>query len=258
MATYLSERLPIVIAANPGERFSLTSVLDQAFGPGWSFDPGLSVYARSTDSQSYTRDGVFVSFGHWNNGPKTDGYFLVDGKPVPLDESRIIDKYSSVELVAGNSLTPLMQFAVHNAFAPGKESVFTWYTISVVPRATSTPGDYTPTGAEIAAKALEFASVYKDCSLPLDCGWISEVIAASAGAPMPVYHYSIVPSENEEGGLWRIVHRGDQNPVKDWQKLVQPGDIIRLKWDGALYHTTLVIEGEDAQGRITVVDKVGS
>lgn len=80
------------------------------------------------------------------------------------------------------------------------------------------------------------------------------VVAADAGASLPWLCESTDPSENLEGGLWRIVHRGDDNPVDDWQSLVQPGDMVRLRWKDALCHTTMVVSGQDAAGNIKVVD----
>jgi Ca2+-binding RTX toxin-like protein len=257
-ATYQYERLPIVIAADPGTHISLQSVFDQAFGPGWSFDPGGSIYSKSTASQTYieANSGELIYFGHWNSNIEADGYFIVDGKQVPFGESMFLKDFSNIEIVAGNALTPLLNVAVHNSYGAGKDSVFTWYTLTIVPTATFSNSGSPVTGADVAAKALQFAQVY-NVALPYDCGWIAEVIAASVGAPMPVRCYSLNPAENEEGGLWRIIHRGNENPISDWQKLLQPGDIVRLDWKNSTFHTTTVVQAEGPDGRIKVVDNSG-
>jgi hypothetical protein len=258
-ATYQYERLPVVIAADPGTHISLQSVFDQAFGPAWSFDPGGAIYSQSTASQAYieSSSGQLFSFGHWNSKIKADGYFIVGGEQVPFGASVALKDFSNVEIVAGNALTPLLNVAVYNSYGAGKDSVFTWYTLTIVPTATDSGSISPVTGADVAAKALQFAQVYKDVPLPYDCGWIAEVIAASVGAPMPVRCYSLNPAENEEGGLWRIIHRGNENPISDWQKLLQPGDIVRLDWKNATFHTTTVVQAEGPDGEITVVDNSG-
>ena len=63
---------------------------------------------------------------------------------------------------------------------------------------------------------------------------------------------------NEDGGFWRIVHRGSNNPVDNWQTLVQAGDIVRMGWVGGGFHTVTVTAGINADGvhpgQIQVVD----
>lgn len=243
MPIYKYERLPIVLAADPGTRVSLQSVLDSAFGIGWSFDPGIWIYGQSTASLAYIepKSGQLISFGFFDPANKVDSHFLRNGAPIALGQSVPLSSLAGVEIAAGNALAPTISIAVSNAYGAGKDPVFTWYSIQVVPTATFSGGTYAATGDDVAAMALRFAQQYATVPLPLDCGWVADAIAASVGAPMPVKNSDVIPSNNNEGGLWRIVHRGDQTPIADWQKLVRPGDIIRLDWIGDLFHTTTVV-----------------
>jgi hypothetical protein len=97
-----------------------------------------------------------------------------------------------------------------------------------------------------------------------DCHNIATDIAAAAGATFdPMTGNTIDPTQNQEGGFWRIAYRGtDPGAISDWQTLVQPGDIVRMGWaDNApaagKSHTVTVVEAADADGYIRVVDNGG-
>ena len=48
-------------------------------------------------------------------------------------------------------------------------------------------------------------------------------MAATAGVPMPLPNTFPDPTDNVEGGFWRIAYTGvGPNPVKNWFRLVIP------------------------------------
>jgi hypothetical protein len=115
-----------------------------------------------------------------------------------------------------------------------------------------------PTAAQMVAAANEFASVYSGVVNPNDCTFIAMAVAASIGAVVPYDCESFNPAQNASGGFWRVVYRGsDPNPVADWQTLVQPGDIVRMQWQGETTGHATTILAVNANGSIKVFDNGG-
>ena len=85
-----------------------------------------------------------------------------------------------------------------------------------------------------------------------DCYFIADTIAASAGAPLPNHSYGL-PSQNVEGGYWRIAHRGTAEDT-DWQSELQPGDVVRLHWQNGGPHSFTVVSSHNQTGTMEVVD----
>jgi hypothetical protein len=191
MPTYQYERLPAVIAADPGATISLQAVFDRAFGVGWTFPGGFSVYANSTAASSYTEptSGTFISFGHWDPANKKDGYFRIAGANLELGQSKYFESFANfgaVELVAGNSLTPLINVAVQNSYIQGQDPIYTWYTIPIVPSAMATGSEYAPTGADIRAKALQYVEAYKQFRFQTIAVGLSKVLSRLLAPRFPL------------------------------------------------------------------------
>jgi Ca2+-binding RTX toxin-like protein len=125
-----------------------------------------------------------------------------------------------------------------------------------------------PTAADVVAAAEQVAKFETGVPNGNDCHFIAMDIAAAAGAPLDPNTQSLTPSDNEDGGYWRIAFAGSSvSSVSDWQTLVRPGDIVRLAWlptdphDANGPHTLTVIQGLGADpnnpNAIQVVDNAG-
>ena len=116
-----------------------------------------------------------------------------------------------------------------------------------------------PTQAELVTMANAYATAYSGVPNPNDCHWINIDTGAAAGATLRDRSYSLNPIENLDGGFWRVVHRGSDNPVANWFDLTQPGDIVRFDWSdpSAAQHTTMVVGSVGLNGRVNVVDNGG-
>jgi hypothetical protein len=80
-------------------------------------------------------------------------------------------------------------------------------------------------------------------------------VAAAAGTAMPLPDAQLDPTDNVEGGFWRIKYTGARpNPVKNWFRLVKLGDIVRMQHLTGGGHSTSVLSSENANRTITVYD----
>src|SRR2546423_12410270 len=71
---------------------------------------------------------------------------------------------------------------------------------------------------------------------------------------MPLPDAQLDPTNNVQGGFWRIVYTGvGPNPVKNWFGLVMPGD-VRMEWNHGGGHSKSVLSSRNADGTITVYD----
>jgi Ca2+-binding RTX toxin-like protein len=167
--------------------------------------------------------------------------------------------FKNVTIAVGNNIMPNIYLTVEWANT-GTDRHFDELNITTVPdRFRSLASfDGTPTAAEIVAMAQAFATTYNGVANANDCHWIAGAIAAAVGATLdPMTQNVDNPAMNEDGGYWRIVHRGSENAVDDWQALAQPGDIVRMGWTGGGFHTVTVTAGLNAAGQIRVVDNTG-
>jgi hypothetical protein len=116
---------------------------------------------------------------------------------------------------------------------------------------TSTPGK--PATGDIGASARSLYSTFPDVPNTNECNWIADNVAAAAGVPMPLPNTFPDPTDNVEGGFWRIAYTGvGPNPVKNWFRLVMPGDIVRMQHLFGGGHTTTVLSRQHPDGKITV------
>jgi hypothetical protein len=117
----------------------------------------------------------------------------------------------------------------------------------------STPGQ--PKAADILASAHALNATFPDVPNTNLCNWIADDVAAAAGPTMPLPDAQLDPTNNVQGGFWRIVYTGvGPNPVRNWFRLVMPGDIVRMQHLGGGGHSTSVLSSENADHTITVYD----
>ncbi len=186
-------------------------------------------------------------------------YFSVNGqRAAPEQSSLSAQNLPLTTVVAGNSIIDALQYAV-NTTAPGSPNLsYTWQTITILDPALAYLKKAIPTAADVVAAGRAMAAFYGNIPNPNDCGWITDATAAAAGAPMPVRDQSIDPRQNEEGGFWRIAHRGTDHALAKWESLIRPGDIVRFDWADPAQpqHTTLYLTGEGADGKATIFDNL--
>jgi Repeat of unknown function (DUF5648) len=251
MNTIIGERFPITVFANSGTTVSLQGVLSAAFGDEWTHYSRfyLSSYDQSfltANNFSYW-DPTHPAFAHWNlNGSAVPSGF----GNTPLVTAANIQQAS---FTAGNGIMNTLLLDVETSAA---DHVYTRYSINILPTSVAAPDDTSVDPQDIVNAALRFNQVFGGVQNANDCGFICSAVAGDAGAVMPVDMDSIVPSQNREGGYWRIVHRGTDDPISDWQSLVRPGDVVRLDWSDptAPQHTTLVLSTQRSDGTIEVLD----
>jgi hypothetical protein len=133
---------------------------------------------------------------------------------------------------------------------PSSPSVGTWYVNgSNIGADTSTYVSNASFGSAVFQAGDDigaFSYIY------LGSAWYSMVTVAPNLIDLPAGNHE--PTQNVDGGFWRVVYRGSQaNPVSNWQTLVQPGDIVRMGWTAGGQHTTTVL-AVNPDGSIVVYD----
>ena len=258
----LQPALPVPLVAAPGTQESLQDLLTQAFGTI------PAAYADATFGLSYmTKADLHADvFSYWNLADKTVTDWQLNGTvlpglPVypympPNPPTTVVpgSMVAGITLNAGNAIMPGALLTV----PVGTTSTAAFYIPTVNPGVASPTiysGIVNPT--DIVASAERFADFYVNVVNSNDCGWIGDDVAAAAGATMPSLDWSTDPSANVSGGFWRIVYRGsDQaNPIQNWSTLVEPGDIVRMGWQGGGQHTTTVL-AKNPDGSIEVYDNI--
>jgi hypothetical protein len=255
LANFILGTLPIAISATPGSVVSLSTILTQAFGTslGGSSNFWLTYYGASQLQVS--------DFSYWNPSQPEVAQWYVNGADIGagFGNQRYLPlaNISTASLHVGNDIGPFAYVTVPIAGPSGAWTEYVQYSIVTVDPSLISPtvGNGDPTAADVVAAAYRFAAKYVDVPNNNDCHFIDAAVAAAAGATLDVDNtQSLDPTENEEGGFWRIVYRGSNpNPVSDWQTLVQPGDIVRMGWQSGGQHTTLVL-GVNPDGSLLVYD----
>jgi hypothetical protein len=163
----------------------------------------------------------------------------------------------NVELLVGNNIDSPAQFnAQVTRASKGRESEIVTYSVwtvdqSVARAVGSTPGK--PTPVDIVTSATNLYSTFPDVPNKNLCNWIADNVAATAGVPMPLPNYYPDPTDNVQGGFWRYAYTGAQpDPVKNWFRLVMPGDVIRMQHVWGEGHTTTALSRQHPDGTITV------
>jgi hypothetical protein len=238
--------LPLPVLAAPGQAVNAAAFLQQAFGtlPAQWASYELT-FASAADLQK-------ADFAYWDpTDPSISQWSVPDGTTVSAAD------IGTVSFEAGNEIGPLVDFRVPVAGPADAPTVYASYQIDTVDPAVAGPtigtGHVTP--MDIVDSALRYAAAYGGVPNANDCGFIADAVAAAAGAGFP---QNLLFSDEQGGGFWRVVYRGaDQtDPVQNWSTLVQPGDIVKMAWEGSGgHHVTTVTGTVTAQG-LPVFDNV--
>jgi hypothetical protein len=255
----LQQSLPVPIVAAAGTTVSFASILRNAFGTAAPNFTSITLLPTPVFKNTAT------DIGYWAS-PNVTPTWLVNGVPISA-ATRVID-ISEVSLLVGNQIINPAQFqAVVTAATSGPLSETVTYSAwSVDPRVVNAVHQAgfgsVPTPGAVVASANAFASTFGQILNTELCNWIADNVAAGADAPMPLPNQMLDPTLNVQGGFWRIVYTGAQpSPVSNWSTLVQPGDIVRMGWfkpetGTESGHTTTVLAGVGANGKITVFDNI--
>jgi Ca2+-binding RTX toxin-like protein len=254
--TYQYDSLAIPFFAAPGGTVTLKDLLNQAYGAEASGITGLRLaYWSATDLSG-------SNFSYWDPNNTSLTHVLRNGVDIGGGFANEISvsnsEFGNITIVAGNNICSNVFLEVEWA-NNGTDRVYQELAIKTLPSGlNTTPFDGTVDPGDVVAEAKLIGSTYSGVLNPNDCHFIAAAAAAAAGATFPEqfdHTQSLDPADNQDGGFWRIVHRGSDSAVANWQTLVQPGDIVRLGWSGGGQHTALVTEGPRASdGQIRVVD----
>lgn len=255
---YFETSLPVPIIAETGTTLSLETMLLQAFGTASPKFAGM-ILMPATD---LAEGDAYWGQPHINHQEPVLSGWLVNGTPVT--EPTKVQKGDDVAFVVGNNIAfpPHLRVQVTDEAKGGSAAYLDYYLWTVDPAVAalvSQDGAVTgkPSANDIVNSALAYQTIYKKVLNTELCNWIADNVAAAAGATMPLPNQLLEPGSNAEGGFWRIAYRGDgEDPVIDWNTLVQPGDIVRLEWDktGAGHTTTVLKVNQD--GTLEVYDNI--
>ncbi len=249
--SYLRQSMPVPVIASRGSKVSLQTIFSQSFG---SSTPGFhSITLLRPGAAKNTK----TDHKYWGSIPVAPAWF-VNGEQMTSKMYTVRDT-DNVELRVGNNISSPAEFNARVTRAgSGPEAEFVTYSVwTVDPRVArgvgSTPGK--PTPADIVASANSLNSTFPDVPNTNLCNWIADDVAAAAGTAMPLPDAQLDPTNNVEGGFWRIAYTGvGPNPVKNWFSLVMPGDVVRMQWYGGSGHSTSVLSSRNPDGTITVYD----
>jgi hypothetical protein len=238
----LNWTLPLPVALAPGAQLSLSAILGQSFG---SVPGNISGAWLEYHGSAYLTS---VDFRYWNPASPSVGTWYVNGSSISPDTSTFESNatFGTDIFQAGNDIGDLAYVYLGSA----------WYSmITVAPNLMDLPANnHEPTAADVVAAAYRFNNYYGFVVNDNDCHNIAMAVAASVGATLPYDSGSLDPTQNVDGGFWRVVYRGSQaNPVSNWQTLVQPGDIVRMGWTAGGQHTTTVL-AVNPDGSLVVYD----
>ena len=269
--TYLQQSMPVPVIAPAGSKVSLETIFSQSFGTSTPGFYSITLLSRGPETNTPT------DYKYWLNvfpvlhgsGPAlkslsfTPAWF-VNGMQIPPGESYSVSSndYDKVELLVGNNIDHPAQFEARVTRAgSGPESEIVTYNVwtvdpTVAKGVKSTPGK--PTPADIVASAHSLQSIFPDVPNTNLCNWIADNVTAVAGAAMPLPNAYPDPTDNVEGGFWRMAYTGARpNPVKHWFRLVMPGDVIRMQHLWGEGHTTTALSRQHPDGTITVYSNGG-
>ncbi|WP_311274896.1 calcium-binding protein [Methylobacterium sp. WCS2018Hpa-22] len=245
MITYTPASLPVPFFGNPGATIGLRALLEQAYGK--------EAVAEFTKLQiSYATTPGYTPFSYWNPDIPSATTVLRNGKTLEDDKTYTIFNQTQLDdysLKAGNLIFANVEIAVKTG--AGQYQNLRLQTVpGELKGQDAHDGIVNPSDIVAAARALAVAE--HDVPNGNDCYFIADTIAASAGAPLPNHSYGL-PSQNVEGGYWRIAHRGTAEDT-DWQSELQPGDVVRLHWQNGGPHSFTVVSSHNQTGTMEVVD----
>jgi hypothetical protein len=245
--------MPVPVVAARGSKVSLQAIFSHSFGTSTPAFHSITLLPPGHPKNT-PKDHKY-----WGSIPASPAWF-VNGKQITrkkFPEGYTVKDTDNVELLVGNNIDSPAQFNAQVTRANlGRESEIVTYTVwTVDPRVASgvgsTPGK--PTPADIVAAAHSLYETFPDVPNTNLCNWIADNVAAAAGASQPLPNFYPDPTDNVEGGFWRMAYTGARpNPAKDWFRLVMPGDIIRMQHDWGEGHTTTALSRQHPDGTVTV------
>lgn len=258
--------MPVPLIAPTDSKVSLQTIFSQSFGtstPGFYSITLLSPEPQANTSADYKYWMNVVPHHKWRGLSFTPAWF-VNGKQIHPNEPRIVRKeeWDKVELLVGNNIDNPARFEAQvTRGSSGPESEIVTYSMwtvdpTVAERVESTPRK--PTPADMIAAAHSLDSVFPDVPNTNLCNWIADNVAAVAGAAVPLPDAEGDPADNVEGGFWRIAYTGARpNPVKNWFRLMMPGDFVRVEHLFGGFHTTTALTRQHPDGTLTVYSNGG-
>ncbi len=272
--THLYQSMPVPLIAPTGSTVSLQTIFSQSFGTS---TPGFySVIDKDDCSTTITllspepQTNKPTDYKYWVNVvPRPAGMglsftpeWIVNGMQILPNEPYTVKCNDKVELLVGNNINNPAQFEAQvTRGSSGRESEIVTYSVwtvdpTVANGVQSTPGKPTPSDMIAAAHSLD--SVFPDVPNTNLCNWIADNVAAVAGAAVPLPDAEGDPVDNVEGGFWRIAYTGDRpNPVKNWFRLMMPGDFVRVEHLFGGFHTTTALTRQHPDGTLTVYSNGG-
>jgi len=248
--TYLEQSLPVPLIAFRGSKVPLKTIFSQSFGTS---KPGFYSIKLLPPSRHENEKHDFFFWSKLEGHPA----WIVNGNPITKPQVVPEMDMDTVELEVGNNICCPAQFDARvTPASSGPESEIVTYSVwtvdpTVADKMALTPGK--PTAADIGAAARSLYSTFPDVPNTNECNWIADNVAAVAGASMPLPNTDPDPTDNVEGGFWRIAYTGARpNPVKNWFSLVVPGDVIRMQHLFGGGHTTTALTRQHPDGTITV------
>lgn len=270
----LDDVLALPVVGRPGDIVNLNDLLLRVYN---ELPTDIKIfYITPTDP------GVEqFKFSYWTGSqsdPVLNTHVAIDGDPINSLTSRYVTEsglygnptYDDVSIVIGRNIMSNVYIDVKIG-SVGSDAIIQRLAITTVPEQlwAGQTGPYADwfgseivLPSDIVAAARRVAANYTGLINQNDCHNIARVVGASAGATLGGDSGDLDPTKNQDGGFWRVVHRGSDNPEADWQKLVQPGDIVSFGWTNVPVgqvnrHTLTVTEGINAAGQIRVLDNGG-
>ena len=251
--THLQQSMPVPVIAFRDSKVSLQTIFSQSFGTSTHGFYSIKLLPPADPKNTNT------DWKYWGVSAKSSlqlpPAWFVNGKPIT--KKHHVAYTDKVELRVGNNISSPAQFEAQVTQASsGPESEIVTYSVWTVDPAVakgveSTPGK--PTTADIIASAHSLYKTFPKVPNTNLCNSIADDVAAAAGAAMPLPNTDPDPTGNVSGGFWRMAYTGARpNPVKNWFRLVMPGDIIRMQHLWGEGHTTTALSRQHPDGTITV------
>ncbi|HET7716458.1 MAG TPA: M10 family metallopeptidase C-terminal domain-containing protein [Bauldia sp.] len=256
--TYLQASLAMPVVAPTGTLVPLATLLKESLG---TEDPG---YYSMKLLPAWDLEGKRQYWGQTEvNGidPLLSAW-VVNGKV--LTKPKKITAEDEVFYRVGNSISFPPQLRVQlTEKAKGRKAEYLDYSLwsvdpAVAALVQAAPGYVLgkPGAHDIINAAHAYQTVYGTVLNTDLCNWIADNVAAAAGATMPLPDADLDPLSNVSGGFWRVVYRGTdaETPTVDWNTIVQPGDIVRMKWVSSVSGHTTTVMAVQPDGKLKVYD----
>ncbi len=244
--------MPVPLVGDPGDVVTLRSLLEKAYGTE-------AVASFAEIHISYVSAAPYKNYSYWDPDDTSvtrvlnGGTAIAPGRTLTITSPGELD---AVSLRAGNLIYSNVEICIATS-----DDTVQRLQLKTVPTALVTQDhfDGIVTAADIVAAARRLATEFHGVPNKDDCHYIADTIASLAGAVLPALSGSLDPSQNEDGGFWRVVHRGSDDPDPGWQSRLQAGDIVRMEFANEKHHHTFTVTSEvNGPGRIEVVDNGGN